>query len=76
MALQALSEAAQKFTSNPSINLNISVNVKDTFGHDFKLTPDTKLLLQRVEIPSSALPNKVDVTASGSGCALLQVGFS
>ena len=49
------------------------MNVKDMFGYDFKLTPDTRLFLQRVEIPSNALPNKVDVTASGSGCALLQV---
>ncbi len=50
------------------------MNIGDIFGHDFKLTGDNKLVLQRVEIPSTALPNKVNIGVSGSGCALLQVG--
>jgi hypothetical protein len=50
------------------------MNIGDVFGHDFMVTADTKLVLQRAEIPSNALPNKVNIAASGSGCALVQVG--
>ena len=71
-ALQALSEVAQKFYGSAS-NLSISVNVSDMLSYDFNVNSDNKLLLQRVEVPSNALPNKVKIAAAGSGCALLQV---
>ncbi|XP_028400033.1 murinoglobulin-1-like isoform X2 [Dendronephthya gigantea] len=73
VALQALSEFAQKtYHGDSSLNLRISTNIGDIFGHDFQLTGDNKFILQRVEIPSDALPNQMNVTASGSGCALFQ----
>lgn len=74
MALQALSEVAQTFFSgDTSTNLSVSMNIKDVFGHVFHIKADNRMLLQRVEIPSEVLPNKVDISTSGSGCALLQV---
>ncbi|XP_028400036.1 pregnancy zone protein-like isoform X5 [Dendronephthya gigantea] len=73
VALQALSEFAQKtYHGDSPLNLSISTNIGDIFGHDFQLTGDNKFILQRVEIPSEALPDQVNIKASGSGCALLQ----
>jgi hypothetical protein len=50
------------------------VDIGGIFAHNFQLADDNKLVLQRAEIPSNALPGKLNVVASGSGCALVQVG--
>ncbi|XP_028416699.1 pregnancy zone protein-like [Dendronephthya gigantea] len=74
VALQALSEVAARFYSKSDLSiLNVSANIKDGFDHNFSVTDNNKLILQRVEIPSNFLPNTLGINASGSGCALLQV---
>ena len=74
MALQALSEVAQKiYTKDGLINLTVSANIKDLFTQDFRVTGSKRLTLQRTEIPKNLLPNPLTITASGTGCALLQV---
>ena len=74
MALQALSEIAQKiYTKDGLTNMTVSANIKDLFTQDFRVTGSKKLILQRAEIPNNLLPNPLTITASGTGCALLQV---
>lgn len=77
VALQALAEFAGKaYGSNAdfkSNNLAGSIKIKNIFSHDFTITDSNRLVLQRVEIPAKTIPNKLNLTAKGAGCAMLQV---
>ena len=74
MALQALSEVAQKIQGS-QINLFISASIDDIFKQDFIVNRNNKLVLQRSEIPSNLLPTSLLLNATGQGCALFQVNI-
>ncbi|XP_048243539.1 CD109 antigen-like isoform X13 [Haliotis rufescens] len=69
LALQALSEFAKMAYSN---NFNIQVTVSSgSFRHQFSVNQNNALVLQSVELPS--IPSSVNVQATGSGIALVEV---
>ncbi|WP_411027538.1 hypothetical protein, partial [Salmonella sp. s54925] len=53
-------------------NLAVSLKINSKFSHDFTITKANKMVLQRLEIPQKLIPNQLDVTATGTGCALIQ----
>ncbi|XP_052279729.1 ovostatin-like isoform X1 [Dreissena polymorpha] len=69
VALQALSMFGARTFSGDS---NVHVEVKQDGGgeHMFSVTPDNSLVYQSADLKGS---RKVDVSVSGSGCALVQV---
>lgn len=67
MALQALA-AFEK--SQPKEGLDMVVNLSSP-EHSFSVKDENRFLQQRIDVP--ALTNTVDVTASGTGCSLVQV---
>ncbi|XP_048243520.1 CD109 antigen-like isoform X3 [Haliotis rufescens] len=69
LALQALSEFAKMAYSN---NFDIQVTVSSgSFRHQFSVNQNNALVLQSVELPS--IPSSVNVQATGSGIALVEV---
>ncbi|XP_071088381.1 CD109 antigen-like isoform X2 [Haliotis cracherodii] len=69
LALQALSEFAKMAYSN---NFDIQVTVSSgSFRHQFSVNQNNPLVLQSVELPS--IPSSVNVQATGSGIALVEV---
>ncbi|KAH3834859.1 hypothetical protein DPMN_108192 [Dreissena polymorpha] len=71
VALQALSMFGARSFAGDS---NVLVEVKQDGGgeHMFSVTPDNSLVYQSADLKGS---RKVDVSVSGSGCALVQVGL-
>ena len=77
VALQALAEfAGVAFGNNADFKTNDltgNLTIKNAFSHDFTINDQNRLVLQRVEIPAKLIPNKLQFSAQGAGCALLQV---
>ncbi|KAL5016384.1 hypothetical protein ScPMuIL_005973 [Solemya velum] len=69
LALQALSEFATSMFSEDG-NIHITVTVEGAI-YEFDVSSENALVLQSVALPS--VPETVDVSATGSGFALLEV---
>ncbi len=71
MALQALSDyAALVFGGNRSLTVEVS---GARYGRSFLVHSANSLLLQRdLHVP---VPNTLDISATGTGCALVQVSW-
>ncbi|XP_071544262.1 CD109 antigen-like isoform X7 [Panulirus ornatus] len=67
-ALAAL--AGRLSTTDPEVNIRLIYGAR---GKNLQITRDNTMLLQRVELPSDT--EKVDLTASGTGVAVLQVTY-
>ncbi|XP_074650353.1 pregnancy zone protein-like [Tubulanus polymorphus] len=68
IALQALAKYGIKI-STASLSLMITVQGQKSAKHDFTISTGNRLLLQKQEI---SIPDELMVSASGTGCALLQ----
>ncbi|KAL5016375.1 hypothetical protein ScPMuIL_005964 [Solemya velum] len=69
LGLQALSEfATSMFSNNGSMHITVTAG---NVTHEFDISRQNALILQSFEIPT--VPGKVDVLATGSGLAVLEV---
>ena len=68
VGLAALSLYSQRMASDP---LNMVMDVKETKAK-VTLTEKNKLLMQTKRLSMSNLPIRIDLTATGQGCAMVQ----
>lgn len=73
VGLTALAEVGQKISGGGSKNLDIKAKYGEGIEKSFGVTKDNAMLYQSAELPSSV--RQVNVTASGSGFAVLQVAY-
>ncbi|XP_057300499.1 alpha-2-macroglobulin-like protein 1 isoform X4 [Hydractinia symbiolongicarpus] len=72
LAMQALAEFAE-ITYGTAADMSVLIRAGPDFEHTFKVNKENALVLQRVEdVP---VPNTVKLTATGEGCALVQVNI-
>ena len=69
VALQALADYATMVYSG-SVDLHISAQLSRDASIDYHITQENSLLLFQQDVP---VPNTVQLSVRGSGCALLQV---
>lgn len=71
VGMAALAALAERLTTtDPQVNVRLIYGAR---GKNVQVTRDNTMLLQRVELPADT--DKVEVTASGSGVAVLQVTY-
>lgn len=72
VALQAMSEYSLKISSKEN-DLNVKVGIGNPITEqNFAVDEDNKLILQKEKIGPLSLQNDVTVTASGTGCFMVQ----
>ena len=70
MALNALAEYAS-LVYGDGVNMRVQVNGQD-FSKTFRVSDTNSLVLQSEKI---SVPNRLAVTATGTGCVLFQVRY-
>lgn len=73
VGLTALAEVGQKISGGGAKNLDIKAKYGEGIEKSFGVTRDNAMLYQSAELPSSV--RQVNVTASGSGFAVVQVAY-
>uniref|UniRef100_A0A2M4BA09 TEP1-F n=1 Tax=Anopheles marajoara TaxID=58244 RepID=A0A2M4BA09_9DIPT len=70
VGLEALAKMATKFSSD-DINITMEMKTDQGVQRNFNVNKDNALVLQKLELPESI--RSVEMTASGTGCALFQL---
>ncbi|GIY63860.1 alpha-1-inhibitor 3, partial [Caerostris darwini] len=70
VGLDALSKFAKIIFKDP---VDISVSISGGLTENVKITEDNKLLVQRNKV--SQVPSDLDITATGTGCGLIQTSL-
>lgn len=73
VGITALAKVGEKMSGGASKNLNIVTRYGEGIEKSFRVTQDNALLYQAAELPTSV--RQVNVTASGSGFAVVQVAY-